>query len=63
LVNLFTDNFKIMKEKYLTPLISITEIFIESGILGGSGIAIISNQDGMVYEEWNEDTEDRDIDW
>lgn len=52
-----------MKEKYITLSISITEIFIENGVLAGSGIAIISNDQGVIFEEWNVETEDRDLDW
>lgn len=52
-----------MKKKYFKPSFSITKIFLESGILEGSGIAIFSDEEGTVNEEWIQQIEDRDIDW
>lgn len=53
-----------MKNTYLTPVIRVTYVEMESDIAAGSAVVRPERRDHLVQEEWMKDDDDvRTLDW
>ncbi|MDM1050190.1 hypothetical protein HX018_18285 [Sphingobacterium hotanense] len=59
--------FKLLSKNentYLTPVIRVTYVEMESDIAAGSAVVRPENRDHLVQEEWMKDDDDvRTLDW
>ncbi len=53
-----------MKKKYSSPTVSVVKIHMEADIAVGSAKLYPYNNNGEIYEEWDQEPDDnRNIDW